>query len=52
MDAAFDRLRRYSRSHRTRLSEVARRVVDRDLDPLDVLGAGSGRPPSSDAPDA
>ena len=43
MDAAFDRLRRYARSHNLRLSEVARQVVERDLDTADVLAAGPGR---------
>jgi transcriptional regulator with GAF, ATPase, and Fis domain len=33
VDAAFDRLRRYSRHRNQRLSEVARRIVDGDLDP-------------------
>ncbi len=31
MDAAFDRLRRYARSHNARLSEVARKVIETDL---------------------
>lgn len=38
MDAAFDRLRRYARTHNARLSEVARKVVETDL-AADVLGA-------------
>jgi GAF domain-containing protein len=33
MSAAFDRLRGYSRHHNQRLSEVARRIADGDLDP-------------------
>ena len=41
MDAAFDRLRRYSRNHNLRLSDVARQVVDADLAPT-VLAAPSG----------
>jgi ribosome-associated translation inhibitor RaiA len=32
MDAAFDQLRRHARRHRRRLAEVARGVVDRELD--------------------
>jgi transcriptional regulator with GAF, ATPase, and Fis domain len=36
MAAAFDRLRRYARTHNTRLSEVARQVVETDL-AIDVL---------------
>ena len=32
MDAAFDRLRRYARGHNLRLAEVARQLVDRELD--------------------
>jgi GAF domain-containing protein len=38
MDAAFDRLRRYARTHHARLSEVARQVVETDL-ATSVLGA-------------
>ena len=37
MDAAFDRLRSYARSRNLRLSEVARQVVERELDPDVVL---------------
>ena len=37
MDAAFDRLRRYARTHNARLSEVARQVVETDL-ATEVLG--------------
>jgi GAF domain-containing protein len=39
MSAAFDRLRRYARTHHARLSEVAREVVETDLAAVDVLGA-------------
>jgi hypothetical protein len=39
MSAAFDRLRRYARTHQARLSEVAREVVETDLAAADVLGA-------------
>lgn len=42
MDIAFDRLRRYARSHNERLSEVARRIVERELD----VGAVVPRPSS------
>jgi GAF domain-containing protein len=38
MAAAFDRLRRYARTHNARLSEVARQVVETDL-AVEVLGA-------------
>jgi GAF domain-containing protein len=38
MAAAFDRLRRYARTHNARLSEVARKVVETDL-AADVLNA-------------
>ena len=38
MAAAFDRLRRYARSHNLRLVEVARRTVDGGLD-LGVLSS-------------
>jgi hypothetical protein len=36
MDMAFDRLRRYTREHNLRLSDVARQVVDAEL-AVDVL---------------
>ena len=39
MDAAFDQLRRYARSTDQKLSEVARRLVERDLDPAVLLDA-------------
>jgi hypothetical protein len=39
MDVAFDRLRRYARNSNQKLSEVARRLVERDLDPDLVLTA-------------
>jgi GAF domain-containing protein len=38
MVAAFDRLRRYARTHNARLSEVARQVIETDL-AADVLNA-------------
>ena len=38
MDAAFDRLRRYSRGNNLRLAQVARQLVDRELD-LAVLNS-------------
>jgi GAF domain-containing protein len=37
MDVAFDRLRRYARAHRRRLTEVAQAVADRDLDLVDEV---------------
>jgi GAF domain-containing protein len=37
MDAAFDLLRRYARTNRIGLSDTARRIVQRDLDPDIVL---------------
>jgi hypothetical protein len=40
--AAFDRLPRYGRCNNLRLSEVARRVVDRELDP-DMLTSDTAR---------
>ena len=40
MDLAFDRLRSHARSTNQRLSELARRIVDRDLDPSGVLAPG------------
>ena len=42
MDAAFDRLRRYARTHHTRLSEVARQVIETDL-ATDVLSTPAMR---------
>ncbi|RZT86931.1 GAF domain-containing protein [Pseudonocardia sediminis] len=38
LDAAFDRLRRYARSHDRRLAEIATEVVGTDLVADDVLG--------------
>jgi GAF domain-containing protein len=40
MDLAFDRLRRHARGTNQRLSELARRIVERDLDPSGVLASG------------
>ncbi len=37
VDAAFDALRRYARSHETRIADVAARVVDGALDGLQLL---------------
>ena len=37
MDVAFDRLRRHSRRTNQLLSRVARRIVERELDPDAVL---------------
>jgi GAF domain-containing protein len=42
MAAAFDRLRGYCRSNTLRLAEVARQLVDRELD-LDVLASDTAR---------
>ncbi len=47
MDAAFDRLRRYARTHNALLSEVARQVVETDL-AADVLGAPAERSRAAD----
>jgi GAF domain-containing protein len=47
MDVAFDRLRRYARTHNARLSEVARKVVETDL-AVDVLGALAEQSPAAD----
>jgi GAF domain-containing protein len=47
MVAAFDRLRRYARTHNTRLSEVARKVVETDLS-ADVLGSPAVHSPAAD----
>jgi hypothetical protein len=43
MDQAFDLMRRYARSHNTRLAEVARGLAERTLDPDSVTGGN--RPP-------
>jgi hypothetical protein len=37
MDVAFDRLRNYARSHNDRLTEVARRLVEHNLPPAEVI---------------
>jgi transcriptional regulator with GAF, ATPase, and Fis domain len=37
MDVAFDRLRSYARSHNDRLTEVARRLVEHNLPPSEVI---------------
>jgi GAF domain-containing protein len=47
MDEAFDRLRRYARTHHARLSEVARKVIETDL-AADVLDAPTVRSRSAD----
>ncbi|MGH3782222.1 MAG: ANTAR domain-containing protein [Pseudonocardiaceae bacterium] len=47
MAAAFDRLRRYARTHNTRLSEVARQVIETDI-ATDVLDAPAARNPAAD----
>jgi hypothetical protein len=44
---AFDRLRRYARTHNARLSEVARKVVETDL-AADVLDASAVRSRAAD----
>ena len=43
MDVAFDRLRGYARSHNYRLTEVARRLVEHDLPPAEVVAATDPR---------
>jgi len=47
MAAAFDRLRRYARTHNARLSEVARQVVETGL-AADILDAPAVRSPAAD----
>ena len=47
MAAAFDRLRSYARTHNTRLSEVARQVVETDL-AADILDAPTVRSQTAD----
>jgi AmiR/NasT family two-component response regulator len=46
MDAIFDRLCHYARTHHARLSEVARRVVETDL-ATDVLTAAAVGSPAA-----
>ena len=43
MDDAFTALRGYARSHNLRLSDVARSLADRELDPVVVLSRSTGR---------
>jgi hypothetical protein len=43
MDVAFDRLRRYARSNNQKLRDVARSLVERDLDPDLMLTATQPR---------
>jgi len=38
MDVAFERLRRYARAHRRRLTDVARAVAERDMALVDEVG--------------
>lgn len=40
MDVAFDRLRRHARSTNQRLSDLARLIVERGLDPAEMLSPG------------
>jgi GAF domain-containing protein len=47
MAAAFDRLRSYARTHNTRLSEVARKVVETDI-AADILDAPAVRSQAAD----
>jgi transcriptional regulator with GAF, ATPase, and Fis domain len=44
MDIAFDRLRSYARSHNYRLTEVARRLVEHDLPPAEVVATTDPHP--------
>ncbi|HEY1967454.1 MAG TPA: ANTAR domain-containing protein, partial [Pseudonocardia sp.] len=46
MDAAFNRLRDYARSHDLRLGDVARQLTERQLDPAVVTTPMSTRPTS------
>lgn len=43
MDAAFDRLRSYSRNHNLRLADVARQLATSKLDPATITAAGPVR---------
>jgi hypothetical protein len=47
MEQAFDRLRRYARNTNTRLTDVARRVVEGTLDSHNVLTHPAGPPPAT-----
>ncbi|MGB7797234.1 MAG: ANTAR domain-containing protein [Pseudonocardiaceae bacterium] len=47
MAAAFDRLRSYARTHNTRLSEVARQVVETDI-AADILDGPTVRSQTAD----
>ena len=49
MAQVFDRLRRYARNTNTRLTDLARAIVDGTIESSDVLAAGHRRP-SSDSP--
>lgn len=42
MDQAFNRLRGYARSHNQRLSDVARRLIEKELDPAQLLATSTG----------
>ena len=47
MDKAFEAMRRYARSHNTRLADVARGLAERTLDPETITGTpdrGTPRP--------
>jgi len=37
--AAFDELRRHARSHNVKLADLARRVVDKDVDLAEIIAA-------------
>jgi hypothetical protein len=43
MDAAFDRLRSYSRNHNLRLADVARQLATNKLDPATVTATAPTR---------
>ena len=44
MDEAFERLRRYARSHNLKLSDVARRIVEKEFDLAEILAPGNVQP--------
>lgn len=49
MGAAFEAIRGYAREHQSRLSEIAGRLVDRTLDPAELIPLGErGRRPASE----